>query len=404
MRRILFVEPREDRQKIYTAVFKPHEHDWTLEFAADAAQAFARNQQQSFDVVVTPDRLSGRSGTELLADLKEASPATIRFLLIDPAEKELHKSLVGAAQQILVTPLDAHFFIAQLNRALALRELIQNPAILALLGDGSTLPPLPRVFGQLTARMHDPNSSLSDIAAIIAQDVVMSAKVLQVVNSALFNLSTPTQNIAHAVSLLGVGTISSLIFSLGLYEAFKGTFIAAAFFEELNRHSIQSARLAARILFHKNASRILIDRAMLCCFSHDLGKIVLAKYAPQQWAAVLADLAAGGRSDIEAERAHIGIGHAELGAYLLAVWGFSNDQVAAVAFHHDPALSGSTECNALCALHIAEYLCPASLQTQQIDTAYISACGITERDMELFRELAENPAGSAALRGLPGGL
>jgi HD-like signal output (HDOD) protein len=389
MHRILFVEPREPVRKIYTAVLKPHENNWILEFASDARQAILQNEQSPFDIVVTPDRLPDRSGTDLLSHLKTYSPESIRFLLVDQSETAHFKSLVGPAQQILISPFDPVFFVAQLNKALALRALIQNPAILRLLGDGNTLPPLPRVFGQLTAKLHDPNSNLGDIAEIISQDVVMSSRVLQTVNSALFNLNTPTQNITHAVSLLGIGTINSLVFSLGVYETFKDSSVSSAFFEELNRHSIQCANLASKILFHKNASRRLIEHAMFCCFSHDLGKIVLAKYAPQQWADVLSAVAGGTRSDAEAERAVIGVSHAEIAAYLLAVWGFPNDQVAAVAFHHDPALSRNTECGALCALHLAEYFCSASFQSKQIDSAYVKSCGITDDDLAGFQEAAD---------------
>jgi HD-like signal output (HDOD) protein len=390
MRRILFVEPREDLRKIYNAVLKPQNHDWTLEFAPDAAQAVAQNEQNAFDVVVTSERLPGESGSDLLAQLKEVSPATIRFLLIDPLEKDHFKSLVGPAQQILVSPFDPLFFVAQLDKALALRELIQNPTLLGLLGDGSTLPPLPRVFGQLTAKLHDPQSTLKDVASVISQDVVISSKVLQIVNSALYNLSTPTQNIAHAVSLLGIATVSSLVFSLGVYETFKGSSVDASFFEELNQHSIQCANLVSRILYHKNASRVLIDRAMLCCFAHDLGKIVLSKYAPDHWAAIVSDLKNTTQTDAEIERSILDVSHAEIAAYLLAVWGFSNDQVAAVAFHHDPSLSQSKECGSLCALHIAEALCPASFQASQMDTAYVTACGVTEEDLAGFQEMADN--------------
>ena len=375
MKRILFVEPDKKLHSIYTQNMRPQDNEWDLQFSETAQDALEKATHKSYDLVVATNILpDGPGGLELLTNIKNLSPGTIRFLLVNETEPDAHRALVGAPQQILTKPLNLKNFMLQTRRAFALRSAVRNPNILQLLGKAEALPPLPRVFHQVSQKLSDSNASLHDVAKIIEKDIVLSSKVLKLANSALFNLRVPANTVTQAVSLLGSHTISSLIFNLGVSDSFKGGAATEQFIEKLNTHSLICAKRLTTILRTWNAEKTLIDKAFFCGIAHDLGKLVLAKYAPGKWIETKNALHMETCSDVEIEREIIGIDHAEIAAYLLALWGFPNDQIIAVAFHHAPSKIKDREFGLLCGLHLADNLVYNSFHPTKLDWAYLEDC------------------------------
>lgn len=385
MKRILLIESNRNMREALKMGFRSVDCSWNVEFAVTAAEALSINLNHPFDLIVTSSTLVGEmSGLELLAEFKEISPETIRFLIVSESEEGAMRKLIDVPQQVLTRPLDLKKFVQQVERAFALRSVIRNPEILKLLGKAESLPTLPRVFRLISEKISDPNASLCDVAVIIEKDIVLSSKVIKLANSALFNLRIPAGTIAQAVSLLGIRTISSLVFSQGMGEAFKGGDKINYFMEELNRHSLECATMVTHILTTWNADKKLIDKAFFCGIAHDLGKLVLAQYASEEWPQIEAAIEAGDRSDSDIEREMVGISHAEIAAYLLAVWGFPNDQVFAVAFHHNPGKIRSRELGVLCALHLAENLLRTHLHGSDMDWEYLEDCRISHDDVDML--------------------
>lgn len=389
--KVIFVEPVIQNQLIYRAVLKPDENGWDLQFASDGPEALALNARHPADILIASEAMPG-SGTAFLDQFKKVSPETIRFLFLSGAQADQAPAMVGPAQQVLIAPLDPSTFTEQINRALSLRTLINDPGIFKLIGDGGTLPPLPRTFEQLNAKLSCADTDLGEVAEIISQDVVLSAKVLRTVNSALFNLRSKVESLSQAIPLLGTSTIRSIVFAQGVYDAFKPSAVDELFFERLNRHSIVCAKIVEKLLFEWGACRRMVDQGIFCSFAHDLGKIILSMYAKDAWTQTLQAVYSGAGVDIDQERHLIGVGHAEIAAYLLAVWGFSNEQVFAVAFHHDPALSRQKERGILCALHLAEHLLPSDFQRGGLDLIWLAKCGISDEEIALYTKIAEEIA------------
>jgi HD-like signal output (HDOD) protein len=344
----------------------------------------------SFDVVVAANRLPSESGIELLRTLKHVAPAAIRFLMIDQDEVTHFRSLVSDAQQIMLKPLRAASFNHQLERALALRSVVRDPMILKFLGDADSLPPLPRIFGMICQTLHDPASSLSKIAEVIAGDIVLSSKVLRLANSALFGLQEPAGNIEQAVVRLGLITISSLVFCQEMVDSVAGLKEVEQFAEELNRHSIEVALLATKIAQAWDAPQQVVDQLFFCGIVHDLGKFLFATHAKDAWKRVQQEVDHNIESDVEIERMVFGSSHCELAAYLLAVWGFSDDQVEAVLYHHKPSdLQGSDSDSLLVRiLHLAENLCETHLHGAWLDWEYLYDLGMNEDDLLSLMALA----------------
>jgi HD-like signal output (HDOD) protein len=387
IKRLLFVEPDEGVRDRLSTELKPNEHGWKLSFCSSAAEALELNEEQPFDMVVSANRLPDQSGAEFFDALKTSAPETVRFLLIEEEERAHFRGLVNSSQQMMVKPLDVASFISRVNRAFALRAVIANPAILKLVGSADSLPPLPRVFQMVTEKLNDPNAALSDVARILSEDIVLSSKVLKLANSALFNLREPAKDITHAVGLLGSSTVSSLVLSQSVSDTFDCGPENEKFAEELNRHSLECGALASKILQGWKANRTVVEQAVFCGIMHDIGKLVLAKYAPEKWPDILERVKEGVRPDIQIERAALDIGHSEVAAYLLAIWGFPDDQVAAVAFHHEPLRFHDQEFDLLCALHLAENCCSTTLHGEELDWDYLEGWRIKQKDVDKFKSM-----------------
>jgi len=390
-KRILFVESKEAPQDTFTRNLKPKENGWIPSFASSALEALELVQNNPYDIIISANNLPDQSGVGLFELIKESHPESIRFLLIDESEKKRMRSQVNSAQQVLLNPLELKPFVKQVNRAFALRSITHDPALLKLLGDTNALPPLPRVFQELTAALDNPNSSLGDVADIISKDIAISAKILALANSALFTLRAPATTIPHAVSLLGSGLICSLVFSQGMGDSFATDAESEKFIEELNRHSIECASVTSRILSHWGASRELTEKAVFCGIAHDIGKLVLAKFAPEKWSEVLAAIKSEEQTDIEAERSIIGVSHCEVAAYLLGIWGFPNDQILAIAFHHEPERVQEHELGILCALHLAEYYCSSEKNRTDLNWEYLKDCRLEGKDVALLLAMLDDP-------------
>ena len=78
-----------------------------------------------------------------------------------------------------------------ISRACRLRELLQNATVRGLVGGIGDLPPVPSTFNKVTLALSDPERPLAEVAALIEQDIAMSAKILQLVNSSFIGVGRP---------------------------------------------------------------------------------------------------------------------------------------------------------------------------------------------------------------------
>ena len=113
--------------------------------------------------------------------------------------------------------------------------------------------------------------------------------------------------------------------------------------------------LAKKILQEEKVQKELAEKAMLVGILHDIGYLLLA-HMPDISRQVIQMSREHGYSLAEAEYELTGISHAEIGAYLLGIWGFEEELVEAVAFHHHPSQAPHPGSGMLMAVYIADTL------------------------------------------------
>ena len=169
----------------------------------------------------------------------------------------------------------------------------------------------------------------------------MASKLLQVANSALFAASNPVSDVKTAVVRLGTRTLRNLALGIGAFEAARGSAKHLGnFIDGLQNRSLQIARLA-RALSPKPVDAETAFMAGLVC---DLGQLVLATVAPERSREAERKAALEKVPGHVAERALWGVTHAEVGAFLLGLWGLPFPIVEAVANSHSPTRNAHERC------------------------------------------------------------
>jgi putative nucleotidyltransferase with HDIG domain len=176
----------------------------------------------------------------------------------------------------------------------------------------------------------------------------MTANVIKLVNSAFFGSRQPATTANRAVGYLGLDTLGALVLGHSAFKSGVTTGIAGFSLERLWRHSLDTAVAARTVALYEKLSLARAEEAFLAGMLHDVGKVVFAT----QPAATTEDLAA----PVEDAAAQMESHHAEVGAYLLGLWGFPNSIVDAVAFHHSPSQSADGGLHLPKLIHIADRL------------------------------------------------
>ena len=353
MRRVLFVDDEPRILDGLRRMLRPQRHEWEMGFAPGGEAALAMMEASPFDVIVSDMRMPGIDGATLLCRVRELYPQVVRIVLSGHTELTAALQVVPIAHQFLAKPCDAEMLRVAVERACHLKALLSDDSIrrtVTALGD---LPSLPRTYEALMQAVADPEVSLLKVARIIEQDVGVSAKVLQLVNSAFFGVAHSMTNIQSAVSYLGINTLRNLVLSVEIFRAFKPQRNLPGFsLEKLQRHAQLTAHIAARLPVPKHLADIAVVAGML----HDVGKLILAWKLSSHFEKTLAE-AFGARCPVnKVEERENGFSHAEIGAYLLGLWGLPYTVVEAVALHHGPNRVPHQNIDAISAVFAANLL------------------------------------------------
>lgn len=388
--RVLFVDDDANILQGLQRLLRPMRTEWNMSFATGPREALALFEKEPFDVVISDMRMPEMNGAELLARIRDANPAVARIVLSGHSHMESAVRSAGIAHQFLAKPCDAETLRKTITRVLALRNLLRDEKLMQLVAGIGTLPSLPTSYEQITRELNSEDPSLQRVSEIISRDIAMSAKVLQLVNSAFFGLARRVQTIEQAVTLLGIDIIKSLVLSNAAFSQFRpaaGRFSA----EHLWRHSLTVGTVAAAVAKERRADRAVIGEALQAGILHDLGQLIIATHLPDICDATLANVAIRGTAVSEIEDETLGGTHAHIGAYLLGLWGLPDNMVEAVAFHHEPARATTTSFTPLTAVHAANALVHAAVDgpdypDSRIDSEYLNAVGCADA-LDCWRDI-----------------
>lgn len=326
--------------------------DWIVTSASTPADALARVTTGTFDVVVADVRARGLANVGFLDQVAVRQPKAVR-LLLSGGGRGIVMRAGGAAHQHVETALDSRAAFARLAQTLALGDLLTDTGLKALVSQLRAVPSLPTVYLAIMAELRKEEPSGQRVGELVSKDPGMSAKILQLVNSPLFYLTMPATEPAHAVNLLGLETVRALVLSLHIFEQLDNKLVTRFRLGKVWRHSLVTSAYARLIARLQESPYEVIAETFTAALMHDIGTLVLASSLPKEFGEALAVAERDNLPLWKAERAVFGCSHAEVGGYLLAVWGLPDSIIEAVAFHHQPSACPSTQFCPLIAIHVA---------------------------------------------------
>jgi HD-like signal output (HDOD) protein len=353
MRRILFVDDEPNILQGLQRMLRSMRHEWEMTFVGSGQEALQILEKSNYDVVVSDMRMPVMDGAQLFAEVQRLYPKTVRIILSGYSNQELILKSVGSAHQYLAKPCDAEKLKGTVARTCALRELISAEGLELIVSKMQTLPSVPSLYTAVVKELQNPNSSLKQIGEMISKDLGMAAKILQLVNSAFFGLRNHVSSPAEAVNLLGIDTVKALVFTVHIFSLYDKSKLTSFSIEELWRHSLTVGSTAHLIAKKESQNPKSCDDALMAGLLHDSGKLVLAANLPEQFGRAITLANDKTICLEEAEREVFGASHAEVGGYLLGLWGLPDPIVEAVSFHHHPGRSLGQTFEPLTAVHAA---------------------------------------------------
>jgi putative nucleotidyltransferase with HDIG domain len=396
-KRLIFVDDEPFALEVLQRVFEPMRNEWHMEFVTSGADALVRLDDLRFDAIVSDLEMPDMNGAELLEKVAEEHPTVSRVILTAQADEELVFQSVNVAHQFISKTWDPRALIKKVRKLVLLRQNNLSPQLVETICAIDRLPSMPEVYTELVEAVADPATNLRDLAKVVERDAAISAKLLQLANSAFFGLRGEVSSIGDAISFLGIETLRYLVLMVGVCEQFNATSFPRGFVEGVWNHSIQTASIARMIAESEHTSLAMAEQSFVAGLLHDLGKLILAESFSKSYADVLDFAKALDRPLWEAERQILKATHSDVGAYLLDLWGLPDVVTRAVAMHHEPVAQDGEHLTPLAIVHVANVFAreiDGSTTPAQLNMAFLEKAGLAGR-VSAWRDAIEHTASAA---------
>jgi putative nucleotidyltransferase with HDIG domain len=332
--RVLFVDDEPNVLAAIRRMVHFKRPKWELACAESGLDALRLLETHPVDVVVSDVMMPGMDGGMLLKKIRRQWPSTLRIALSGQVTMEQVMKSIRNVHQYIGKPSDGDQLIERIELAMSCRDILLDEDMHRLVAEIDTLPVIPRVYQAIEAELSKAEPAMDRIADLIMRDTALAAKILSLVNSPFFGLSSRVQTVLHALTLLGLDIIRALVLSSKIFMTHEGMGLTDSSLKRLGEHSYRVTTIIKHLARITGKSRDEVVRCSVAAMLHDVGKLILATSFPDKFRNVVAMTKANRMYIHEAEREIFGSTHAELGAYLLALWGMNADVVRTVGRHH----------------------------------------------------------------------
>ncbi|MCA9609350.1 MAG: HDOD domain-containing protein [Myxococcales bacterium] len=220
-------------------------------------------------------------------------------------------------------------------------DLAATTTSLTSVVDIDRLPVLPMVVARLLSLDPEDEGYFEQVRRLVATEPTYAVRLVRAANTVETTARQQVQTLPVAMVRLGARRVSSLIVSMGVVRVFVPR---NAWEKSLWVHAVQVASGARHLARLARDPDLDPEAAYLAGLLHDIGRFLLFDIAPEELRQVDEADWADPQALVEAERAIVGMDHAELGAIACERWGMPESIVSIVRHHHgcpcDPRLGG----------------------------------------------------------------
>lgn len=327
--------------------------EWDVLQAQSVAAAHELMNEQSPWVVIADKQMPGEGGAGLLASIEDSHPLVLRVMLTGDASPQAWLEGTASAHLTFAKPYDPEAIVSVLDRAARIHQLPIPLDVKLALGRLKQLPVVSSTFTRLSLELSKDEVSMDRVVDLVSEDQALTARLLQLANSAFFGFNTEAVSIRDAVIRLGSELIRAIVLALELFH--PGRSSSSDSFQSNNFSLARSVAERALLLAKElGLGRKERDRVFIAGLLHNLGALVELELDSVQ-------------DDNHQE--------AMLGAYLLTLWGFKAEQVELVQNMRFPSASADPD-KALAALHLAWILEAAGVDSESLDRDFLQSQGL----------------------------
>ena len=273
--KILFVDDDPNILRALRRTLRAHRDSLDMAFAESGAAGLKELENRPVDVVVSDMRMPEMDGAAFLTEVKKRWPATVRIILSGYSEEEAVLRTVGPAHQFLSKPTDPASLLRAVSKALALRDRLHKPELVALMNGIESLPSPPGVYLDFVSALGSRHANNDTIARLVEKDLSLTTMTLKLVNSAFFGQDGNVTDIRRALQLLGFDTVKALALNTGLYSQFSGQSCEAHEIRRLSERSLLLGQLSGKIASLQKRSSAGRDLATGTAMLAHIGTLLL---------------------------------------------------------------------------------------------------------------------------------
>ena len=387
---ILFVDDERQILSSLKRTFAGSGFDICLAESGEEALSIIENR--AIDLVITDVRMPGMNGYQLLKEIKANYPSIIRVVLSGYNDEDLVVQIQrnSLAKRYLLKPWKNQELIRTVEQIFSVEEALKKRNLLELVNKIEFIPLPGNTCVQLNA-LAEQDAGIDEIDKTIESDQSLTAKILQVANSAGYGMRTGS--VRQAIEFLGLTNVMNILLSAA---AFNNDRVVSnpclnKDIDILWKHAILTNKILA-YLYKRITGHPIPDMCSMAGLLHDIGKVVLIYNFTDKYLKAAAAIKDDKDLYYYYEKMEfIDISHQEIGAYLLNWWELPQIMVESALYHHDPLDENVTDKKLMCLLNIADiyswnWICGGENLT--IDPNVLKQLDVSKNDLNyIIREI-----------------
>lgn len=378
MNNLLFVDDEPLMRDLYASLADELGRDFQVTTVPCGTEALKFLQDRSVDIVFSDLDMPEMHGSDFLTTVERLYPETIRVVISGRADQLAVARCLMYGHRYFQKPLKTKQLVSLVSRITRLRTIIRSEKVKGIVGRSTLIPSPPETYLRLTELLQNTQVPIEDIAQVVRSDPGLTAKLLQVVNSASFGYGH-LATVEDALQMAGVEIVRALMLGLQARSFAQKHLKSRQLFSDLWAHSIDTATRCREV------ARIegLDSAAQATCFTvgllHDIGKLILAAHNEKEYSALVASALREKVPIYKKELEVYQATHADIGAYLLGVWGLPDEIIHAVERHHNATREIETKFTPLLCVHVVQNLLPFSGRIPDLDKDFLAQRGFSAR-------------------------
>lgn len=332
---VLFIDDDDFMLRALLRLARRLRPDWQFFTAVDAnAWRNLVSPAVKLDLVICDYLMPQLNGDKVLAEMAQLYPGAVRALLTGDTTEDVVCSASKIAHFVLSKPFNERDILQLFHSVELTHSLPVSADVRDMLGNSALLMPLPSVVKKVRDVLLNEQSEAADIVDVIQHEPLITARILQLANSAFMGFSRSTASLEEAIRRLGVKLTSAVITTIALEQAITPML-------DYNKHrqindaafdiAVHSRFISRGLGYKQEVQEELFVAALLSA----IGALITAT---DQWRQQYSDFYADGPA-VKLE--------VVVSAFMLTLWGYSESICQTVLWSAGPDFSSAEGNNAL---------------------------------------------------------